>query len=1030
MLTSSKLFCRYNHKYSEYYSLEVKKILNDDPIHSLREVYLKDRPLFFRLRDELLIKGFEFDKNFNRTLFPEIIYGDEVIVGYRKEFDKNILEKHTKIFNFFNSMKFSSKEYFIGMNIVALSIKTQVHLKELTNLLENSGFLIDLVISAEESDKIDPLFETKMINFNYESEEDLIIENAFGERKFEIFRNFCRDNKVKHTRDITENLLEKFSRKKGVGHRKITEVSMHYQNIINESYILTIEKNINAIFTNRIATSEKKEDYLNLLRSIDSNYEEFFIEGKTDKLLTYFNHGKNTKITQTKEELIKKIKETNFYTIFCNEIIQNINSINCKVSLEQDLSLKNYINTHSNLEDAKDIYNICSYYDKFDTNFKNHVTNIKQKQKYIYEQRLTKTLEELGEEQNLTRERIRQLEKKTSANVIRLFEEYIMLIEDIIRLKKISEPKTVYEYLVKDEGYEDFFIHFLLDFDLVVKNKYQYFTKYSFELCSQYVQELLIGNPITIKHNLDEYFDQKLIELVAEKHNYITEDSILFRKAYKKEKIEYIALQSEDRIIKLDKLGFSSIKAKSEQLFGSFSYNDDKDGIRALLSLIENSDKLVRIDKNSWKFFDDDREMNLDKELENKLKYYLDKKISENNVAFVKDMLMDLESDLEPYGIRNKYYLTSIVKILFGEDYSIGRRNTQSIYKIDGKSTYSELLSNIIKDSKNGISKEDMLSRLGWNESKLSQSINRTPEIVSYLGPDRKTYYILYENLELKEEQRNEIKLLVEYFRSLNNKYMAIDDFLRQLMFRSNNPDYYNNKGFLNSRTLMSEVIIREYPEYKKSNLGHLIFFVEVMTIENIIIDKFTKFTTVAEIEYFLGKLGYGKMTIDETLKNLLRNDFFRYISKEEIVNDKHFTLEGVDIEQIRILIDKEIKQKGYFDPYCTQEYHYFDLTKTEYVWTENLIVEIGKNLGFYEDKLVNETKNTISVLVKNHKGSLLLCIEEKYFQPILLQQLYKELDLENTISLKRFKGLFDKSTKLIVDKYDWLLRREENEFR
>ncbi|MDE8325034.1 hypothetical protein PT238_07275, partial [Erysipelothrix rhusiopathiae] len=159
-------------------------------------------------------------------------------------------------------------------------------------------------------------------------------------------------------------------------------------------------------------------------------------------------------------------------------------------------------------------------------------------------------------------------------------------------------------------------------------------------------------------------------------------------------------------------------------------------------------------------------------------------------------------------------------------------------------------------------------------------------------------------------------------------------------------------------------------------------------------------------------------------LKAILRNDLFRYTSKDEIINNNFFDLRGIDTNRVTDLIENEILKKGFFNPYSNDELYSIDIVNSQYVWTENLVIEIGKNLGFHEDILINEIKNRVSILFKNETDSLLLLIETNYSEPVLFTELYKKLELENTISIRRFKNILENSSKLRIDEYNWLLRR------
>ncbi|MDV7679703.1 sigma factor-like helix-turn-helix DNA-binding protein [Erysipelothrix rhusiopathiae] len=1010
----------YKHEFSDYYTLNLKKILNINLVNSLREVYLLDKPLFFRLREELLTKGIILEDISNSSLFPELEFGAEVIVGYNENNNKYEFSKHEKFNNYYKEIKYENKKNLIGTNLNALSSRVLIPINELCNLLRMSGFLIKGNLSTDKT-------IVQMLGDNqYKSgiNENLSIDKIFNERKFEKIREFCISKNISHTRDITKPVIDDFSNQKGIGQAKIKELT-HYLDVVNSnSFTLFIENRINYIFNNTILKICNKNEYLQLLDSMVDNYETYFIKNDFEQVENYFMTLVNESIEKNMELMISKIKSTNYYNIFCNEIVRRVNSTNQEIDFNYDSTFSQYLYEIKSYEELNRINNISSYFDRFDDALIHLVEDMKPQKRYVYEERMIKTLEELGNEFDLTRERIRQIETRTTSVIIQTFERYYIFIEDVIKSKRISDPGILYSILIGKNGYQNFFLHLLVDLDLVIRIRSDYFTKYMYSLCLEYIEELLVDDPIIVEHNLEDYFDREIIEAVAQTKKYKTSKNLLYRNGTIIERIELIAQQSSDSTISIDQPGFLLIEEKSISIFGDFNYSYTKNDIRSLISTIERSTKLVRVDKYSWKFFCDYNEIGLDENIKLTLKKYIDNGLDNNNVVFVKNILLDLEEYLIKYNINNKYFLSSVIRVLFSDEYSIGRGNTQSITRIDDKITYSEHLISILNEHKNGISKSEMISKLQWSEPKLSQSIMRTPEIISFLDEDRRIKYMLYENLEFGENQKNELRDLLEYYKRINCKYVSMDEFLVKLVFESTNRNYYTNKGFLNSRSLISEVIIREFPKYKKSNLGHLLFFEEVLTVEDILNLKFTNLTTISEMEYYLENIGYRRMTIDDTLKVVLRNDLFRYTSKDEIINNNFFDLRGIDTNRVTDLIENEILKKGFFNPYSNDELYSIDIVNSQYVWTENLVIEIGKNLGFHEDILINEIKNRVSVLFKNETDSLLLLIETNYSEPVLFTELYKKLELENTISIRRFKNILENSSKLRIDEYNWLLRR------
>lgn len=973
--------------------LELIKVNKDGKvdIDYIRGIYSRDRHTFFKLINEILLRGGKFHLNKEQNILKNITLESNEFI-FKRENEFRSLEINFEEYNlgdFVNKYKVDNDKFFNFMFIEAFKvIDRNVDIEKLKEEFIKAGFAIFKKETFERKciDKVNRKLNAinEGVDYIETDDENIIIEELtnivysitkdiknkevkqiFCESNERIFIEYCVKNDIVLINDLDVKSLYNFSKFKGVGKKKFDLVKEKLKNI--NGIILAMESEVEVNNDDEIETKyERYLDEIKKLNLLDESIEDIFNQ---KVFLTYCYKNSKEKLKDILEEietgfvrvpklgatkckilfreLDKLIEDTKLNNKILKECVIEINEhwfgkikfkkikeialllkIDLKLNGIEDKTFEEIQNTR--LDDYrldKELKNKLLYFiykinNLMDINniIETSINNLNNGDKGILEKRYLwgYTLDEIGKEYNLTRERIRQKIVKLKGKLNRMYNNYNIISS--LRLEFIDSKfigiseifNLIYERNILGikiflEVREDLIFK---DMDIFILNDDGYIEELNNEIIEYLDEEFLIDDVIDGLNeiyeivgfkDLEEYkIEKHLVNLGYKKYGKLFSKNLLsLQKGY-----EWIANRYIDNSIIMDDEGIGLIKRK---YFEIFEEDISDKSLRTVEARIVNNPNMICIDKNEYIHIskwnvDDETKQTADMVLEDTLKLV--------EITTAQEIIKYHENELFNVGIRNKYYFYSLIKYFFSDKYSTGKGNTMSITYNTKKDAMSKSREDIVKEciSENGgaVLKNKILSELRWELFKLEDTVSKSNEIIK-IG----NYITLISNEMLSENIRSKLKAIA--YESLNKYGVVSTQFIySKSMIDTELYDFF--KYFhIKSGEGIANVI-----KYLDPNLkGHinLLYYEDsqIRSPEDIVVSKFKKVHKKEEIKNMLKEVGYKEASIGIIFAKLIEEKKYYSISNIEVVyKDKLEEIEENVINDVYNLLDQEIGENKY----------------------------------------------------------------------------------------------------------------------
>lgn len=959
---------------SKYY-LELIKMNKDGKVDIayIRRIYGCDRNAFFRLINEIILRGGNFHLEKEQNILKNItIESNEFVFKSESEFRSlEINFNEYNIGDFLNKYKIDNDKFFNFMYIEAFKvIDRTVNIEKLKEEFIKVGFEIFEKETFERKyiDKVNKKWDA--IN---DRKEDLIIEELnnifnsipedikhkkvkeiFFESNDRIFIDYCIKNNILIVNDLDGKFLYKFSKLKGIGKKKFDLVKEKLKNI--EAVILAIEpkigkkyveeikelnllnKKIVDIFTQKTfliyCYQNNRENLKDILEDIETDFIRIPKMGtiKCKRLFSELDELIDTSKSRNKlladfiikinEHWLKKIKYRKIKDIaLLIEIDLNLNGIEEKTFEEiQNTRLDSYNLDEESKKKVVDIIYKINNLMCIDSIIEASFNIIKNDEKKILDQRylLGNTLEEIGKEYNLTRERIRQKIVDSNEKLIRMYEKYDIISSlklEFINYKFIEISEIL--NFVNEENRLGIKIFLELREDLIFKdmeililNNDGYIYELNNEIIEYLDEEFIIDDVIDGLNEIYEIVGFKGLEKYKIEKHLIKLGYRRYGKLYSKNTLslqkgyEWIANRYIESSIKIDYDGLSLFKRKYIEIFEEDI--SDK-SIRTVEVRIMENPNMICIDNSEyihitkWNIYDETKQV-ADKVLEDTLKLV--------EITTAQDVLKYHESELSNVGIHNKYYFYSIIKYFFSDKYSTGKGNTMSITYNENKSIMSKSREDIVKEyiseNEGAVLKNKALSELRWELFKLEDTISKSNEIIK-IG----NYITLISNELLSENIKSKFKSMIS--ESLSKYGVVSTQFIySKSMIDTELYSFFKYFHIKSGEGIAS--IIKLLDPYLKGHINLLYHEdSQVRSPEDIVVSKFREVHKKEEIKSLLKEFGYKEASIGNIFNKLIEEKEYYLISNLDIVyKDKIEEIEVNVINDVYSLLDLEIGEKEY----------------------------------------------------------------------------------------------------------------------
>ena len=478
---------------------EVEIIDRKIPLDYIRKLYIQNKVLFFKIIDELSLRGFQFFSEKTNNILPTFKpdFSRYIRVSENQHKFQNIKFQLYGLSGFTQRFMVENDLFFHQIPLQGFHyINASVNLTELENEFRMAGFDIH---ENEDNHELDSsnvptlMFEKSPNNSTEpvdppkeETATSLPIEVVFSDNIYNSFKKFCSQENLEDLNDIKESHLDQYKEMKGVGTYKFNKVrealaqyksgekviapeepqSNHYSLPDFNQFALQVP--ISKAFYGRTFTKWMnycKQNTIETIGDLSAEHIEDFSH------MSGIGKKKVDQVIEVLEEVDKETKESSlnvFTSGFIFPYIKDHQLSDLFTIFQIDISIVPSIKL-SDIE-GKPLSEIdpnVDYLKFFDLSqklqnlvdpkeiFSNIKSDMTERDNQILQNRFVegKTLEETGKVVSVTRERVRQIEKKFVAKVEQYLDskQFLLLLTFMFPDKKFIST-TVFVELVGDEN--------------------------------------------------------------------------------------------------------------------------------------------------------------------------------------------------------------------------------------------------------------------------------------------------------------------------------------------------------------------------------------------------------------------------------------------------------------------------------------------------------------------------------------------------------------------------------------------------
>lgn len=966
-------------------SERIKRVLKNDLMKNFRELYQSDSKLFYHVRDELILRGIGFRSTYQNNYLLELPYEIENIL-YKDEDTKGFKEIEFGLMganNFIDRFNIQSDLFFNGVPLEGLHyfmVGTSINM--LKSMVENVGFSVVPVekfyfnnYEIKKKDLTDQIAEKQ--EQYVVSRGDLSIEKLFNGDDLANFREFCQENNKSFFNELTLDFMREFEHKVSVK-VKATSKALTIFNQVNKDFYY--------LFTRMNTLIEKYQNniFKDLLEEYDTDYLDFlddFYRSENERVGKYpFKRVEN--IVQEKlnlrkkdkfKELIHNIKEHRYF-----EYIENLTLLNIKKMIAPNINIEGFeefilIECFNDLQYQELMRKLLTQLDnimEITEVFESMLAQLTDRELEVLELRQTMTLQEVGDQLGITRERVRQIQAKALKNFFD--EKYIAFLKlyiyhyttDHSRFIRIEDFMNYYE--LNDRAYGTLL---QLVFDkkqsiTYVKELDVYIGSEEYGIVSDILSGVGVGNPIIKIDDIKEYLEEddqetylKFIDLFLRSQKYIRADSI-----YVKEKITIVARVNylfENVITKpleMNDEGYDFFKKLMVDTF-KIPFESSK---RSATARIADGDNVILVDSNTF-FYHDTKDIT--NEFLYRLEIIIDEQLEENHYVNPRLLFTNYQDLMEQARIISPVHLYSIIQIYLGEKYDTGHGNTLYVYKANEERIDAEtILLNYLKKYNGEAKKDTVMKDLKWKEYKLDQLLSRIKSVLLIGNRMLKTV----ESFNFKEEELKNLENEVKKY--MSDGYVFIHDLHFELGFNEEFGGIVQKYGLGNDMTLASllKFLMPDLQGHSK-----LLYWKDnpITKLEQAIAKEFPSLMSRHEMIQFIKEKGYSEQTISGMLLAVIDGKHFYHYTTVQYINANQIQFTEEVKESLSNYLKKQMNDRVYQSTYSMVGFTHEIEAISSYKWTEWLIYQFAEQVGYKRIDLYNDYRYDKLILVKESSG-------------------------------------------------------------
>ncbi|MFC5465963.1 sigma factor-like helix-turn-helix DNA-binding protein [Lederbergia graminis] len=947
-------------QYLNVFFRDVEIIERKIPLNEIRNVYIKDRELFFKIVDELSLRGFQFiskkTNNILPTINPDFSSYISVIENNNMFLDINFQQYGLSGFAqrfmvendlFFNHIPLKGFQYF----------NASLNLIELENEFRLAGFEIQHNEGGNEKSVIPPLkiqhssnYSTDSVNHsNEENVASVPIEWVFRDNIYRSFKRFCKQKNLEDLNDIREEHLNQFKEMRGIGtykFNKVIEVLDQYKNADNADKVLSLEElpsrnnslpdfnsfalyvPVKDVFYERKYVKWMNHCKQNKIKTIGDITWEHIVDFSQ---LTGVGKKRIDQVIEALEEFDKETKE-NASSVFSAGYIfpyikehelpdifsmVNIDGVGSglpaikmyeiegkpisEIKANSDLKLYELYQKLQKLMQPREIF----------SNFKKN--KMTARDQLIIQNRFVeeKTLEEMGEAIGVTRERARQIEKKFVSKFKNYLEsKQLPLILSLMYPNKKFIFSTVLLELLGEEHSD---IIALLKFHPNMMNYLPDIDSFFFNMeeKNEFVEKIN-----DFLEDLPDIF--KLSEYQSRIHEFLNFDSqinfetifesyglIHYGKFYSRYKLrmthvlDFIFKYYISGPLKLDEAGINHLRQLALEHF-DYQLSDSD---RTVDARLRDSKHVLLVEKNTFEWFDPE---SIEPSLIDSISTYIKDRFNEIEVVNVEEIYLGLQHVMENYHISSKLHLYSLIKYFLEDEFIVGKGNTLNIYRDSSeKLAIEERLVMTIENLGGTTTKDEIEKQLNWQRYKIDLGISKSKQIL----PWGKNTVKLFSHLLITDEEREELNKLIES--CFEKGYTTSSILFENMLFNRKLAPFIQKNGIDHNQKIAS--LVKSLYPFIKGHLNFLYYEGSKFTnFEEVLVHHFKNEATRSEIQAFIMKHGYKELMVSILITSIVEKDLFTEIDLGLYYPTSKFQISEDAIEALTQYIETQMKDKAY----------------------------------------------------------------------------------------------------------------------
>lgn len=975
----------YNDLANDIKSHTIQTLLTTNPLEYMRTLFVEDNKAFYHLRDELILRGIGFRKEYeNNYLLGRHYEIHHVIVkientdsfkniNFTMHGAANFVDRfHIQSDLFFHHVPWEGVLHFLpnassaylqkefekeGFSIIPVEDYEAVSLaEEPISIIEVNGGQA----SVNEPDGTRPVEKA----YDY-AKLDLPIRHYFEGNVFSHFLSYCRKSKIEKFSDLTLDKIDEYANEKYTRSKTLDLIKEIYHETHRTYNPLPYEipETLALFQNNRFITLCKiaDTDYLDVLDEFyesDNLYDDTFPFEKVEELCHYvidnLEHIMEERAEKRKrEELESVVNDIQHHPNFKYMLSMSIQELAHFFSIQAEnlpdeeqflydiLENSDYVSFLSCILDAMN--SMVSLNDTVAT----VISSLKPREVEVLKLRDSMTLQEAGDKMGVSRERVRQIERKATKRIIyyrkksmidiyfKFYSEHSKLVSldgfcDAFNLSDPLETIIIKKLL---EGAHT--VRYLETIDRFINTD-------DFELIANTLDKVDLGRPIIEVDELRQFIPaevmdelQDVLDMIIQTQGYLRVDDLYVKvKISIIDRINYLFEKRIHEPLRMDDEGYVYFKELMESVFG-LPYDSSK---RSATARIADGENVILVDSST--FFRHE-EANINDAFLAALEETVDEILSTQPYADPRTIYDERKELVEAASLRSPVHLYSIIQLYFSDKYEIGRGNTLYIYRSHGEVLDTEaILLNYLANNGHEVPYDKALEDLNWKAPKLGQIMGRIDSAI--MVKDKKIKTI--ESFAFTDEELHALRHITS--QELEKGYLFTEDLAFELAFNSELESLIERTDLTHITTLSSvvkwlhkDVLGFQRMLYRSTS--------DIKLFEQALAHVFPDLISRAELIRFTQEKGYSEQKLATLPSTIVEENLFYPYTSAQFINANQIDFTDDVKKSLKDYLDQQFADQPYQSVFSMVGYSGALLPISTYDWTEWLIHHFAEQVGY-----------------------------------------------------------------------------------